>query len=53
MKHKITRVVIGSIMLIAGIVVLVQGNLEWWNGALFLLVGAAFLFSAFKMKGKK
>lgn len=53
MRHKITRITIGVIMLVVGIVVLVQRNLEWWNGALFLLVGAAFQFSAFKMSGRK
>jgi len=53
MRHKITRIVIGAIMFIVGVVVLVQGNLEWWNGVLFLLVGAAFLFSAFKINTQK
>lgn len=53
MRHKITRIILGILLLIVGIVVLIRGNLEWWNGMLWFLVGAAFLFSGIKMNKKK
>lgn len=48
MRHKIIRIMAGVISLISGAIVLIRGNLEWWNGVLLLLVGIVFLYSAFK-----
>jgi intracellular septation protein A len=55
MRHKIIRTILGAVWLVAGTAILLQGNmggLQWRNGALFLLVGAVFLFSAYKMKNE-
>jgi len=53
MRHTIIRIVIGVILIITGVVVLVHGNLEWWDGALPILVGVLFLYSAFKNSKKQ
>lgn len=53
MQHKIIRIILGLLLLIVGIVVLIRGNLEWWNGAMWLLIGVAFLFSGIRMNKKK
>ena len=53
MRHKITRIILGVLLLIVGIAVLIRGNLEWWNGVMWLLIGAAFLFSGIRPNRKK
>lgn len=53
MRHKVFRIFIGIIWLIVGVIILVRGNLNWWQGAGFLLVGAAFLYSAFRGSTKQ
>lgn len=47
MRHKIIRLILGAVILVVGIVQLVRGNNM--QGALFALVGAAFLFSGFRL----
>lgn len=51
MRHKITRIIVGAVMIVVGLFVLIYG--KWWNGAIMLPVGAMFLFFAFKTNGKK
>mgnify|MGYP000881310632 FL=1 len=53
MGHKLIRIVIGTIWLIVGVTILVRGNPDWWQGVGFLLVGAAFLYPAFRSDTKK
>lgn len=53
MRHKITRIIIGVIWLAGGVVTLINGNMEWWFSGLFLLIGAVFLYSAFKGNKEK
>lgn len=54
MRHKIARIIIGALWLIGGVMTFMNGNMEWWFSGLFLLVGAVFLYSAFKgNKGKQ
>ncbi|MEK5058320.1 hypothetical protein [Paenibacillus sp. FSL H7-0326] len=53
MRLKVIRILGGVILVISGVVVLVRGNLEWWNGVLPILVGVLFLYSAFKVNKKQ
>ncbi|MFZ2259071.1 MAG: hypothetical protein WAV55_13260 [Clostridiaceae bacterium] len=53
MRHKISRIIIGAIWLIGGVLTLINSNMEWWFSGLFLLVGAVFIYSAFKINKEK
>jgi hypothetical protein len=53
MRHKIARIIIGAIWLVAGVATLISGNMEWSFSGLFLLVGAVFLYMAFKGNKEK
>lgn len=48
MNKKFFRIIIGLIWIIVGILNLVTENLSWWYSALSFLIGAVFLYSAFK-----
>lgn len=53
MRHKISRIIIGAIWFVVGVATLISGNMEWWFSGLFLLVGAVFLYTAFKDNKEK
>jgi Ca2+/Na+ antiporter len=50
MTNKIIRITVGLTWFIAGVAVLLQGEVSWWKGALFLLIGTVFIFFAFRFK---
>ena len=46
MGYRVTRLIIGAIWVVVSIVLFVKGSTL--QGGLFLLVGAAFIYSGFK-----
>ncbi|HHV09052.1 MAG TPA: hypothetical protein GXX75_02085 [Clostridiales bacterium] len=47
MRHKVTRLILGAVWVVISLVLFINGDSS--RGSFFLLIGAAFLYSGFKI----
>lgn len=53
MEKRLIRIIIGTVWLIFGVVILVNGTTSWWYSLLSFFVGLIFIYSAFNESKRK